>query len=155
MRSSTPHSPYTRTTYFNSYNRSPNYQTSTSDVSIFPSDACDELHNSHPICRPQEQPETPPPLAAIKAIGPTFNSNSPPKRDSKSRLLLYLATWNFLLIPPEPIYKDTMGAKDVLSRKSGVIVGDDVLKLFNYAQEHKFAIPAIVSLISYNTERHH
>jgi hypothetical protein len=37
-----------------------------------------------------------------------------------------------------------MGAKDVLSRKSGVIVGDDVLKLFNYAQEHKFAIPAIV-----------
>ncbi|TVY53882.1 Fructose-bisphosphate aldolase 1 [Lachnellula cervina] len=92
---------------------------------------------------PQEQPETPPPLAAIKAIGPTFNSNSPPKRDSKSRLLLHLATWNFLLIPPEPIYKDTMGAKDVLSRKSGVIVGDDVLKLFNYAQEHKFAIPAI------------
>lgn len=37
-----------------------------------------------------------------------------------------------------------MGAKDVLSRKTGVIVGDDVLKLFNYAQEHKFAIPAIV-----------
>jgi hypothetical protein len=38
-----------------------------------------------------------------------------------------------------------MGAKDVLSRKAGVIVGDDVLKLFNYAQENKFAIPAIVS----------
>jgi len=37
-----------------------------------------------------------------------------------------------------------MGAKEVLSRKTGVIVGDDVLKLFNYAQEHKFAIPAIV-----------
>lgn len=36
-----------------------------------------------------------------------------------------------------------MGAKDVLSRKAGVIVGDDVLKLFNYAQEHNFAIPAI------------
>ncbi|EKD15762.1 fructose-bisphosphate aldolase [Drepanopeziza brunnea f. sp. 'multigermtubi' MB_m1] len=36
-----------------------------------------------------------------------------------------------------------MGATDVLSRKSGVIVGDDVLKLFNYAQEHNFAIPAI------------
>lgn len=36
-----------------------------------------------------------------------------------------------------------MGALEVLSRKSGVIVGDDVLKLFNYAQEHKFAIPAI------------
>jgi len=36
-----------------------------------------------------------------------------------------------------------MGASSVLSRKTGVIVGDDVLKLFNYAQEHKFAIPAI------------
>ncbi|KUJ07980.1 putative fructose-bisphosphate aldolase 1 [Mollisia scopiformis] len=36
-----------------------------------------------------------------------------------------------------------MGAQDVLSRKSGVIVGDDVLKLFNHAQEHKYAIPAI------------
>ncbi|KAF2473322.1 uncharacterized protein BDR25DRAFT_302266 [Lindgomyces ingoldianus] len=36
-----------------------------------------------------------------------------------------------------------MGAKDVLSRKTGVIVGDDVLKLFNYAQEKGFAIPAI------------
>lgn len=37
-----------------------------------------------------------------------------------------------------------MGVQDVLSRKSGVIVGDDVLKLFNYAQKHNFAIPAIV-----------
>lgn len=36
-----------------------------------------------------------------------------------------------------------MGAKDVLSRKTGVIVGDDVLKLFNHAQENKYAIPAI------------
>jgi fructose-bisphosphate aldolase class II len=36
-----------------------------------------------------------------------------------------------------------MGAIDVLTRKSGVIVGDDVLNLFKYAQEHKFAIPAI------------
>ncbi|KAF2097572.1 fructose-bisphosphate aldolase 1 [Rhizodiscina lignyota] len=36
-----------------------------------------------------------------------------------------------------------MGAKDVLSRKEGVITGEDVLKLFNYAQEHNFAIPAI------------
>ncbi|KAF4306560.1 Fructose-bisphosphate aldolase 1 [Botryosphaeria dothidea] len=36
-----------------------------------------------------------------------------------------------------------MGAQDVLSRKSGVIYGDDVLKLFKYAQAHKFAIPAI------------
>ncbi|MBY8978628.1 class II fructose-bisphosphate aldolase, partial [Rhodobacteraceae bacterium NNCM2] len=36
-----------------------------------------------------------------------------------------------------------MGCTDVLSRKSGVIVGDDVLNLFKYAQEHNFAIPAI------------
>jgi len=35
------------------------------------------------------------------------------------------------------------GAQDVLKRKTGVIVGDDVLNLFNYAQEKKFAIPAI------------
>lgn len=34
-------------------------------------------------------------------------------------------------------------ATSVLSRKTGVIVGDDVLKLFKYAQEKKFAIPAI------------
>lgn len=37
-----------------------------------------------------------------------------------------------------------MGAKEVLSRKAGVIVGDDVLNLFKYAQEKQFAIPAIV-----------
>ncbi|KAI5805543.1 hypothetical protein DFH27DRAFT_480250 [Peziza echinospora] len=36
-----------------------------------------------------------------------------------------------------------MGATDVLTRKAGVIVGDDVLNLFKYAQKHKFAIPAI------------
>jgi fructose-bisphosphate aldolase class II len=36
-----------------------------------------------------------------------------------------------------------MGATDVLSRKTGVIVGDDVTKLFEYAREHQFAIPAI------------
>ena len=36
-----------------------------------------------------------------------------------------------------------MGVTDVLSRKSGVIVGDDVLALFTYAREHEFAIPAI------------
>ncbi|EXJ67474.1 fructose-bisphosphate aldolase 1 [Cladophialophora psammophila CBS 110553] len=36
-----------------------------------------------------------------------------------------------------------MGVKDILSRKEGVIVGDDVLNLFKYAQEHNFAIPAI------------
>jgi fructose-bisphosphate aldolase class II len=35
------------------------------------------------------------------------------------------------------------GATAVLSRKSGVIVGDDVLKLFNHAQENNYAIPAI------------
>lgn len=34
-------------------------------------------------------------------------------------------------------------AKNVLSRKEGVIVGEDVLNLFKYAQEKKFAIPAI------------
>lgn len=37
-----------------------------------------------------------------------------------------------------------MGATDVLTRKSGVIVGDDVLHLFEYAREKQFAIPAIV-----------
>ncbi|KAK9454360.1 hypothetical protein V1511DRAFT_460492 [Dipodascopsis uninucleata] len=36
-----------------------------------------------------------------------------------------------------------MSVLDVLSRKSGVIVGDDVLNLFKYAQAKKFAIPAI------------
>ncbi|KAF1959916.1 hypothetical protein CC80DRAFT_514330 [Byssothecium circinans] len=36
-----------------------------------------------------------------------------------------------------------MGAKDVLSTKSGVIYGDDVLKLFKNAQEQGYAIPAI------------
>lgn len=34
-------------------------------------------------------------------------------------------------------------AKDVLSRKAGVIVGDDVLKLFQHAKENGYAIPAI------------
>ncbi len=34
-------------------------------------------------------------------------------------------------------------AQSVLSLQSGVIVGDDVFKLFKYAQEKKFAIPAI------------
>lgn len=38
-----------------------------------------------------------------------------------------------------------MGVLEKLSRKSGVIVGDDVLRLFEYAQEKVFAIPAIVS----------
>lgn len=39
-----------------------------------------------------------------------------------------------------------MGVTDVLSRKSGVIVGDDVLRLFQYAREKQFAVPAIVRL---------
>ncbi|KAH3666692.1 hypothetical protein WICMUC_005509 [Wickerhamomyces mucosus] len=36
-----------------------------------------------------------------------------------------------------------MGITDVLKRKSGVIVGDDVKALFDYAQKTGFAIPAI------------
>ncbi|KAI5302115.1 Fructose-bisphosphate aldolase 1 [Ascosphaera pollenicola] len=36
-----------------------------------------------------------------------------------------------------------MGVIDVLKRKSGVIVGDDLIRLFKYAQEHNFAIPAV------------
>ncbi|KAL1987920.1 hypothetical protein VTN96DRAFT_1904 [Rasamsonia emersonii] len=36
-----------------------------------------------------------------------------------------------------------MGLLDKLSRKSGVIVGDDVLRLFEYAQQNNFAVPAI------------
>jgi len=36
-----------------------------------------------------------------------------------------------------------MGVQDVLERKTGVIVGDDVLRLFQYAREKEFAIPAI------------
>ncbi|CAI6339969.1 unnamed protein product [Periconia digitata] len=36
-----------------------------------------------------------------------------------------------------------MGATDNLSRKTGVIYGDDVLKLFKNAQEQGYAIPAI------------
>lgn len=38
-----------------------------------------------------------------------------------------------------------MGVLEQLSRKAGVITGDDVLRLFEYAQEQKFALPAIVS----------
>ncbi|KAK7942581.1 fructose-bisphosphate aldolase- class II [Apiospora aurea] len=36
-----------------------------------------------------------------------------------------------------------MGVQDVLSRKTGVIYGDDVLALFKHARENKYAIPAI------------
>lgn len=39
-----------------------------------------------------------------------------------------------------------MSVTDVLSRKAGVIVGDDVLRLFEYAREKQFAIPAIVRI---------
>jgi fructose-bisphosphate aldolase class II len=35
------------------------------------------------------------------------------------------------------------GATANLTRKTGVIVGDDVLKLFNHAQENNYAIPAV------------
>lgn len=38
-----------------------------------------------------------------------------------------------------------MGVLEQLNRKSGVIVGDDVLRLFEYAKQKGFAIPAIVS----------
>ncbi|KAA8907322.1 hypothetical protein FN846DRAFT_947312 [Sphaerosporella brunnea] len=36
-----------------------------------------------------------------------------------------------------------MGVLEVLNRKKGVIVGDDVMALFKYARDHEFAIPAI------------
>ncbi|KAE9374869.1 fructose-bisphosphate aldolase, class II [Stipitochalara longipes BDJ] len=36
-----------------------------------------------------------------------------------------------------------MGLSNLLSRKSGVVVGGDVLKLFEYARDNHFAIPAI------------
>ncbi|KAJ5728259.1 Fructose-bisphosphate aldolase 1 [Penicillium malachiteum] len=36
-----------------------------------------------------------------------------------------------------------MGITENLSRKTGVIVGDDVLRLFEYAQANNFAVPAI------------
>ncbi|KAJ5584433.1 uncharacterized protein N7459_004233 [Penicillium hispanicum] len=36
-----------------------------------------------------------------------------------------------------------MGVLEKLSRKTGVIVGDDLIRLFEYAQEKQFAIPAI------------
>ena len=38
-----------------------------------------------------------------------------------------------------------MGVLEKLDRKTGVIVGDDLIRLFEYAQEKQFAIPAIVS----------
>lgn len=40
-----------------------------------------------------------------------------------------------------------MGALEVLQRKSGVIYGDDVKALFDYASKNEFAIPAIVCSI--------
>jgi fructose-bisphosphate aldolase, class II len=44
---------------------------------------------------------------------------------------------------PSTFEQAKMGAADNLSRKAGVIVGDDVLNLFKYAQQEGFAIPAI------------
>ena len=41
-----------------------------------------------------------------------------------------------------------VGVLEKLSRKTGVIVGDDVLRLFEHAQEKNYAIPAVVSLLS-------
>lgn len=49
------------------------------------------------------------------------------------------------ILPPHTTTTANMGVTDVLSRKSGVIVGDDVLRLFEYAREKQFAIPAVVS----------
>jgi fructose-bisphosphate aldolase class II len=45
-----------------------------------------------------------------------------------------------------------MGVLEKLSRKTGVIVGDDVLELFKYAQEKQFAIPAIVRFFASGRE---
>ncbi|MCJ1329061.1 Fructose-bisphosphate aldolase 1 [Thelotrema lepadinum] len=36
-----------------------------------------------------------------------------------------------------------MGVTDILSRKSGVIVGEDIYNLFKHCQKHNFAIPAV------------
>lgn len=44
-----------------------------------------------------------------------------------------------------------MGVLEQLNRKSGVIVGDDVLRLFEYAKQKEFAIPAIVSDLAFYT----
>jgi hypothetical protein len=54
-------------------------------------------------------------------------------------------TYYLILFFPRPPETTKNMAQNILSRKTGVIVGDDVLNLFKYAQEKKFAIPAIVS----------
>lgn len=46
-----------------------------------------------------------------------------------------------------------MGVLDKLSRKTGVITGDDVLRLFQYCQEKTFAIPAIVSVMCHQLKK--
>lgn len=46
-----------------------------------------------------------------------------------------------------------MGVLEQLSRKSGVIVGDDVLRLFEHAQANNYAIPAIVSVAHWPPKR--
>lgn len=37
-----------------------------------------------------------------------------------------------------------MSIREKLKRKSGVVVGEDVLHIFEYAREKSFALPAIV-----------
>jgi Fructose-bisphosphate aldolase class-II len=70
-----------------------------------------------------------------------------PSTNSKSSTTLPLSTLHGSLKPSESVTSPfsffIMGVKDVLTRKTGVIVGDDVLNLFKYAQEKNFAIPAI------------
>jgi fructose-bisphosphate aldolase class II len=62
--------------------------------------------------------------------------------------LLFIQVPYYILLPSIPLqlpFSFNMGVTEKLSRKAGVIVGDDVLRLFEYAQEKQFAIPAIVS----------
>ncbi|KAK7975462.1 hypothetical protein PG989_013925 [Apiospora arundinis] len=64
-------------------------------------------------------------------------------RLSSSSLLSLSSTHHIHYLHTTTTTNFNMGAQDVLSRKTGVIYGDDVLALFKYAREHKFAIPAI------------
>lgn len=56
----------------------------------------------------------------------------PKSRVVYNRHHLFFTLLSFFLI---------MGILDIVP--TGVITGDDVLKLFNYAQEHAFAIPSV------------
>ena len=87
------------------------------------------------------------PTASVLCCSPRKNKNKSARR---TRLSLFCPITDYpqdqkTSTSNPPHSTTTMGVLDVLTRKSGVIVGDDVLKLFNYAQEHNFAIPAIVS----------